>query len=82
MSESQTFGFAKLVPGFDFLQNLAKGAAGSDVGAVITGEMNDDVAILRAAKNEPGIALVADTALHLNSKPRGAENALDPVEFG
>ena len=24
MSDSQTFGFAKLVPGFDFLQNLAK----------------------------------------------------------
>ncbi len=28
MSDSQTFGFAKLVPGFDFLQNLAKGTAG------------------------------------------------------
>jgi hypothetical protein len=28
MSDSQTFGFAKLVPGFDFLQNLAKGAGG------------------------------------------------------
>jgi hypothetical protein len=27
MSESNTFGFAKLVPGFDFLQNLAKGAS-------------------------------------------------------
>ncbi len=26
MSESQTFGFGKFVPGFDFLQNLAKGA--------------------------------------------------------
>lgn len=25
MSDSQNFGFAKLVPGFDFLQNLAKG---------------------------------------------------------
>ncbi len=29
MNESQTFGFAKLVPGFDFLQNLAKGSAGA-----------------------------------------------------
>ncbi len=28
MSDSQNFGFAKLVPGFDFLQNLAKGAGG------------------------------------------------------
>ena len=28
MSDSHTFGFAKLVPGFDFLQNLAKGAGG------------------------------------------------------
>ncbi len=28
MSDSQSFGFAKLVPGFDFLQNLAKGAGG------------------------------------------------------
>lgn len=27
MSENTHFGFAKLVPGFDFLQNLAKGAA-------------------------------------------------------
>jgi hypothetical protein len=27
MSESSNFGFAKLVPGFDFLQNLAKGAS-------------------------------------------------------
>lgn len=26
MSDSQNFGFAKLVPGFDFLQNLAKGS--------------------------------------------------------
>jgi len=29
MSESSDFGFAKLVPGFDFLQNLAKGASQS-----------------------------------------------------
>ncbi len=28
MSDSHNFGFAKLVPGFDFLQNLAKGAGG------------------------------------------------------
>lgn len=28
MSESQTFGFAKLVPGFDFLQNLTKASTG------------------------------------------------------
>jgi len=28
MSDSQNFGFAKLVPGFDFLQNLTQGAAG------------------------------------------------------
>jgi hypothetical protein len=28
MSDSQNFGFAKFVPGFDFLQNLAKGAGG------------------------------------------------------
>ena len=27
MSDNTPFGFAKLVPGFDFLQNLAKGAA-------------------------------------------------------
>jgi len=27
MSDSQNFGFAKLVPGFDFLQNLAQGTA-------------------------------------------------------
>ena len=27
MSDNNAFGFAKLVPGFDFLQNLAKGAA-------------------------------------------------------
>ncbi len=27
MSDSQNFGFAKLVPGFDFLQNLAKGTS-------------------------------------------------------
>ena len=27
MTDSQNFGFAKLVPGFDFLQNLAKGTA-------------------------------------------------------
>lgn len=27
MAESSDFGFAKLVPGFDFLQNLAKGAS-------------------------------------------------------
>src|SRR5687768_14122563 len=27
MSDNGNFGFAKLVPGFDFLQNLAKGAA-------------------------------------------------------
>ena len=27
MSENNAFGFAKLVPGFDFLQNLAKGAS-------------------------------------------------------
>jgi methyl-accepting chemotaxis protein len=27
MSENNPFGFAKLVPGFDFLQNLAKGAS-------------------------------------------------------
>jgi hypothetical protein len=27
MSENSNFGFAKLVPGFDFLQNLAKGAS-------------------------------------------------------
>lgn len=27
MSDTNPFGFAKLVPGFDFLQNLAKGAA-------------------------------------------------------
>ena len=27
MSENTNYGFAKLVPGFDFLQNLAKGAA-------------------------------------------------------
>ena len=25
MTDSQHYGFAKLVPGFDFLQNLAKG---------------------------------------------------------
>ncbi len=29
MSDSQNFGFAKLVPGFDFLQNLAKGTTGA-----------------------------------------------------
>jgi hypothetical protein len=29
MSENTPFGFAKLVPGFDFLQNLAKGASQS-----------------------------------------------------
>lgn len=29
MSENTNFGFAKLVPGFDFLQNLAKGATQS-----------------------------------------------------
>src|SRR6185436_7205763 len=29
MSENSNFGFAKLVPGFDFLQNLAKGASQS-----------------------------------------------------
>lgn len=29
MSASQTFGFAKLVPGFDFLQNLAQGGSGA-----------------------------------------------------
>lgn len=29
MSENTNFGFAKLVPGFDFLQNLAKGASQS-----------------------------------------------------
>ena len=29
MSENTHFGFAKLVPGFDFLQNLAKGASQS-----------------------------------------------------
>jgi hypothetical protein len=29
MSDSADFGFGKFVPGFDFLQNLAKGAAGS-----------------------------------------------------
>lgn len=29
MSDNDNFGFAKLVPGFDFLQNLAKGAAPS-----------------------------------------------------
>jgi len=29
MSEKTNFGFAKLVPGFDFLQNLAKGASQS-----------------------------------------------------
>lgn len=28
MNESQTFGFAKLVPGFDFLQNLTKAGGG------------------------------------------------------
>src|SRR3954454_1549882 len=27
MSDNTNFGFGKLVPGFDFLQNLAKGAA-------------------------------------------------------
>ena len=27
MSDSNAFGFGKLVPGFDFLQNLGKGAA-------------------------------------------------------
>ena len=27
MSENNPFGFAKLVPGFDFLQNLATGAS-------------------------------------------------------
>ena len=27
MSDENNFGFAKLVPGFDFLQNLAKGAS-------------------------------------------------------
>ena len=29
MSDTSTFGFGKLVPGFDFLQNLAKGASSS-----------------------------------------------------
>jgi hypothetical protein len=29
MSDNDNFGFAKLVPGFDFLQNIAKGAAPS-----------------------------------------------------
>lgn len=29
MSDSTPFGFGKFVPGFDFLQNLAKGAAGN-----------------------------------------------------
>lgn len=29
MSDNTNFGFAKLVPGFDFLQNLAKGASAS-----------------------------------------------------
>ncbi|MFL6217207.1 MAG: PhaM family polyhydroxyalkanoate granule multifunctional regulatory protein, partial [Actinomycetes bacterium] len=29
MSDNGNFGFAKLVPGFDFLQNLAKGASQS-----------------------------------------------------
>jgi hypothetical protein len=29
MSDNSNFGFAKLVPGFDFLQNLAKGASQS-----------------------------------------------------
>jgi hypothetical protein len=29
MADQQDFGFAKFVPGFDFLQSLAKGAAGS-----------------------------------------------------
>ena len=29
MSDSQDFGFAKLVPGFDFLQNLSKGTSGA-----------------------------------------------------
>lgn len=29
MSEKDAFGFVKFVPGFDFLQNLAKGAAGT-----------------------------------------------------
>ena len=27
MSDNTNFGFAKLVPGFDFLQSLAKGAS-------------------------------------------------------
>ena len=27
MSDTQNFGFGKFVPGFDFLQNLAKGAS-------------------------------------------------------
>ena len=27
MSDNQNFGFGKFVPGFDFLQNLAKGAS-------------------------------------------------------
>lgn len=29
MSDTTNYGFAKLIPGFDFLQNLAKGASGS-----------------------------------------------------
>jgi hypothetical protein len=29
MSDNNPFGFAKLVPGFDFLQNRAKGASQS-----------------------------------------------------
>jgi len=29
MSDTSSFGFGKFVPGFDFLQNLAKGAAGN-----------------------------------------------------
>jgi hypothetical protein len=32
MSEQQNFGFGKLVPGFDFLQNLAKGASQTQAG--------------------------------------------------
>ncbi|WP_202620238.1 hypothetical protein [Escherichia coli] len=29
MSDTSNFGFGKLVPGFDFLQSLAKGASSS-----------------------------------------------------
>ena len=62
-------------------QHAIKPAAGGDIFVTVSGEVNDDVADLRATEDEPGVAFVADAAIGLKRNARLKQDRLDPVEL-